>query len=133
MATYRNSSNSVYDIGSAPPQVNWTIVKGDTSSFQVYVTDDLEAPLVIADWTIKMEIKRPNTTPGVFTDNATIIVTLVPAPTDTDGVGEFTVALTKQQSAILLTGDIFDIELSKTGTVWTVARGIITLVEDVTN
>lgn len=133
MATYRDATSGAYNIGSVPPQVNWTIVRGDTSSFQVYVTDDLEAPLTISEWTIDMEIKRPTTTPGEFTDNATIIVTLVPAPTATDGPGEFTVSLTKQQSAILMTGDIFDIELSKVGTVWTVARGTIILLEDVTN
>jgi hypothetical protein len=133
MATYRDSTSGAYNIGSVPPQVNWTIVRGDTSSFQVYVTDDAEAPLVISDWTIKMEIKRPNTTPGVFTDDAVIIVTLFPTPTDNDGPGEFTVALTKEESAILATGDIFDIELSRPGTVWTVARGTIILLEDVTN
>lgn len=133
MATYRDATSGAYNIGSVPPQVNWTIVRGDTSSFQVYVTDDLEAPLTISEWTIDMEIKRPTTTPGEFTDNATVIVTLVPAPTVNDGPGEFTVSLTKEQSAILMTGDIFDIELSKVGTVWTVARGTIILLEDVTN
>ena len=133
MATYRDAAAGSYNVGSVPPQVNWTIVRGDTSSFQVYVTDDTETPITVSQWTIKMEIKRPNVNPGVFTDNATTIVTLVPAPSDQDGPGEFTVALTKQQSAILATGDIFDIELSKTGTVWTVARGIVTLLEDVTN
>jgi hypothetical protein len=133
MATYRDAAAGSYNVGSVPPQVNWTIVRGDTSSFQVYVTDDTETPITVSQWTIAMAIKRPNVTPGEFTDNATTIVTLVPAPSDQDGPGEFTVAVTKQQSAILATGDIFDIELSKTGTVWTVARGIITLLEDVTN
>lgn len=132
MATYRDSTAGSYNIGSVPPQVNWTIVRGDTSSFQVYVTDDTETPLNIPDWTIAMAIKRP-VTPGVFTDNASIIIYLTPAPSDQDGPGEFTVALTKEESAILATGDIFDIELSQVGRVWTVARGIITLLEDVTN
>lgn len=132
MATYRDSTTGTYNVGSVPPLVNWTIVRGDTSSFQVYVTDDLEVPINVADWTIDMEIKRP-VTPGVFTDNATLIVTLHPSATENDGPGEFTVALTKEESTELQTGDIFDIELSKVGTVWTVARGTINLLEDVTN
>lgn len=132
MATLRGSNN-VYDIGSAPPMVNWTIVRGDTCSFQVYVTDDAQAPLTIADWTIKMEIKRPNTVPGDFTDNAVVIVTLFPSPSESDGAGEFTVALAQDESEILETGDVFDIELSQPGRVWTVARGKIIQIEDITN
>ena len=131
MAIYRDSINTS-SVGSTPPLVSWTIVRGDTSSFQVYVTDDTETPIDVADWTIDMAIKRP-VTPGEFTDNASLIVFINPAATENDGPGEFTVALTKEESAILQTGDIFDIELSKVGTVWTVARGTITLLEDVTN
>ena len=131
MATLRG--NNTYDIGSTPPMVNWTIVRGDTCSFQVYVTDDAQAPLTISDWTIKMEIKRPNTHPGDFTDDAVIIVTLFPAPSLTDGLGEFTVSLAKEESTVLQTGDIFDIELSNVDKVWTVARGSIIQVEDITN
>jgi hypothetical protein len=132
MATLRGSNN-VYDIGSAPPMVNWTIVRGDTCAFQVYVTDDTQTPLTISEWTIKMEIKRPNTRPGDFTDDAVIIVTLVPAASDSDGAGEFTVYLSEVQSELLETGDVFDIELSKPGKVWTVARGTIIQIEDITN
>ena len=40
MATYRGQGASTYDIGEKPPFVNWTIVKGDTASFMVYLTDD---------------------------------------------------------------------------------------------
>jgi len=59
MATLRSSQQDSYSIGSAPPTVNWTIVKGDSAAFRVYVTDDNKDPLVIEDWTIEMEIKRP--------------------------------------------------------------------------
>ena len=132
MASSRVSSN-IYNIGSIPPMVNWTIVRGDTCSFQVYVTDDAKAPLTIADWLIKMEIKRPNIKPGDFTDDAVTIVTLIPFPLPTDGLGEFTVTLAKEESTLLETGDIFDIELSQVDKVWTVARGVIIQIEDVTN
>jgi hypothetical protein len=133
MATFRNQAQSLYNIGSKPPFIEWTVVKGDTAAFQVYVTDDSKLPLNIPDWTIDMEIKRPTSTPGVITDNATIILTLAPVQESEDGDGEFTVSLTAQQSSLLRTGDIFDIELSDAVRVWTVGQGKIIVLEDVTN
>lgn len=49
---------STYSVGNIPPQVLWTIVRGDSSSFQVYVTDDQRNALNIDDWNIDMEIRR---------------------------------------------------------------------------
>jgi hypothetical protein len=132
MARVRSQQNS-YSVGLIPPQVTWTIVRGDTASFRVYVTDDNRDPLVIEDWTIAMEVKRPNTTAGDFTDDAELIVELEPVPTEIDGDGEFTVSLTAEESVLLETGDIFDIELSDASRVWTVARGTVIVIEDVTN
>ena len=136
MANLRGSQSS-YDIGNRPPVINWTFVKGDTASFKVYVTDDERQPLNIPDWTIKMEIKRPNsaqTTPTI-TDDANIILTLNPEADPDDDAGEFTVFLSHDQSSILQTGDIFDIELStaENNLVWTVAQGNVIVLEDVTN
>jgi hypothetical protein len=51
MATTRGSASS-YDVGNRPPIVNWTVVRGDTASFRVYVTDDAKQPLNIPDWDI---------------------------------------------------------------------------------
>lgn len=133
MATFRNQGSDSYSVGLTPPNVLWTVVRGDTASFRVYVTDDNKDPLVIADWTIAMEIKRPNTKPGDFTDDAELIVELEPVPTEIDDVGEFTVSLTANESVLLETGDIFDIELSDESRVWTVARGTMKVIEDVTN
>jgi hypothetical protein len=133
MATFRDQALSSYSIGSTPPNVVWTVVRGDTAAFKVYVTDDNKDPLVIPDWTIDMEIKRPNTKPGDFTDNAELVTSLAPAPAAGDVAGEFTVSLTSIQSTILETGDIFDIELSDESRVWTVARGTMNIIEDVTN
>lgn len=133
MATYRNQSQGAYSIGSAPPTIKWTLVRGDTAAFGVYVTDDNKTPLTISEWTINMEIKRPNTSPGDFTDDADTILSLVPVSSQTDEVGEFTVGLTANQSYLLETGDIFDIELSDATRVWTVARGTLVVIEDVTN
>jgi hypothetical protein len=136
MATYREST-STYDIGEAPPFVNWTFVRGDTASFKVYLTNDAKVPLTIPDWNISMQIKRPTTTPvvpGVITDTATLIYTLTPAKDADDLVGEFTVSLTAVQTATLQTNDIFDIEVSlpQDAIVWTVAQGKIIVLEDVT-
>jgi len=134
MATTRGSSGS-YDVGNKPPLVRWTVVRGDTSAFRVYVTDDNKDPLTIADWTIDMEIKRPNDAQETpfMTDDATIIITLTPEAQPDDGDGEFTVSLTAEQSSVLETGDIFDIELSDADRVWTVAQGSMIILEDVTN
>ena len=124
-----------YLVGSIPPQLVWTVVRGDTASFRVYVTDDAKQPLNIPDWDIEMKIKRPNSTPGIITDNATLIYTLTPTQDEDDASGEFTVHLTATQSDNLETGDIFDIELSKNSDeiVWTVAQGVMTILEDVTD
>ena len=137
MATYRGQGASTYDIGEKPPFVNWTIVKGDTASFMVYLTDDAKQPLVIPDWGIKVEFKRPNTpvNPQIITDAATLIVAITPEQDLEDGDGEFKVKLTAGQTSLLRTNDIFDIEISlpQNTLVWTVAQGKITLLEDVTN
>jgi hypothetical protein len=133
MAILRNQAQENYLVGLKPPTVTWTVVRGDTAAFRVYVTDDNKDPLVIEDWTIAMEVKRPNTTPGDFTDNAELIVELEPIQTEIDGPGEFTVSLMAEESVLLETGDIFDIELSDESRVWTVARGTLVIIEDVTN
>jgi hypothetical protein len=124
-----------YSVGNVPPQVAWTIVRGDTASFKVYVTDDAKVALTIPDWTISMKIKRPNLAKnlGIITDDATLVMILTPAPADGDITGEFTVSLTAAQSHNLQTGDIFDIQLSQPDTVWTVAQGKLIVIEDVTD
>jgi hypothetical protein len=134
MATTRGSSGN-YEVGNKPPTVAWTVVRGDTSSFRVYVTDDAKQPLVIADWTITMKIKRPNLAAnlGVITDNAVTIMALTPIADADDAVGEFTVSLTAEESISLQTGDIFDIQLSDPTRVWTVAQGSMIILEDVTD
>lgn len=129
---------SGYSIGNTPPKVTWTVVRGDTASFRVYVTDDAKQPLNIPDWTISMQIKRPDNVSlnnlGIITDDATVILTLTPIQDPDDEAGEFTVSLTAAQSQILETGDIFDIELSLPNDelVWTVAQGHMIILEDVT-
>jgi hypothetical protein len=130
MATRKN-----YLVGNTPPLVTWTVVRGDTAAFRVYVTDDAKAPLDIADWDIEMEIKRPDVAQTVpeMTDDATLVVSLVPTATINDDDGEFTVSITPTQSNLLETGDIFDIELRDGVRVWTVAQGSVIVIEDVTN
>jgi hypothetical protein len=112
-----------YNVGNIPPQVTWTVVRGDTAAFRVYVTDDNKEPLVIDDWTIEMDINRNDTT----------IVALTPAQLDVDNAGEFTVFLSSSESQLLETGDIFDIQLSDASRVWTVAQGSMVIIEDVTD
>ena len=136
MATLRGSSN-FYEVGNIPPQVSWTVVRGDTASFKVYVTDDAQQPLTIDDWSIEMQIKRPDNPAdaGQITDDASLILTLNPSADPDDAPGEFTVFLSSTESEQLETGDIFDIELSlpQDQTVWTVAQGSVVVLEDVTD
>ena len=136
MATSRGSQTS-YDIGNAPPTVIWTVVRGDTSGFKVYVTDDAKVPLILkgpgSEWDIAMKIKRPTSTPGIITDAATLVLNLSPVADEDDLVGEFTVWLTAAQSVQLQTGDIFDIQVSDPTRVWTVAQGSLKILEDVTD
>jgi hypothetical protein len=130
MATRKN-----YPVGNVPPLVTWTVVRGDTAAFRVYVTDDTKAALNVTSWTKSMQIKRPTVEQSVpeMTDAATLITTVTPASVAGDGVGEFTVNLEPEQSVLLRTGDIFDIELSDATRVWTVAQGSMIILEDVTN
>lgn len=136
MANLRNLSQGRYNVGNTPPVIVWTVVRGDTASFRVYVTDDARQPLNIPDYTITMEIKRPNTEAdlGYGTDSSTTIMILNPEADADDEVGEFTVSLTAAQSAQLETGDIFDIELrtEQDTIVWTVAQGSMKIIEDIT-
>jgi hypothetical protein len=136
MATLRTSTTGPNLIGSAPPEIVWTIVRGDTATFKAFVTDDSEAALYIPDWTIKVEIKR----------NGLVVASLTPEavldPIDDESIpGEFLVKLTSVQSKLLQSGDIFDIQMTNISTnaesigfgqVWTVARGSMSVIEDVT-
>jgi len=82
-----------------------------------------------------MKIKRPNN-PGnsvVITDDAQLVLTLTPAPQLDELPGYFTVSLTDEESVQLETGDIFDIQLTQPGIVWTVAQGSMVILEDVTD
>lgn len=122
MATLRGSASS-YDVGNKPPQVTWTVVRGDTAAFKVYATDDSKVALDIPEWEIKMDIKR----------SGTLVVSLTPEQDADDSAGEFTVSLTSSESEILETGDVFDIQLTRPGNVWTIAQGSMVIIEDVTD
>jgi hypothetical protein len=127
MATYRGTSDN-YAVGSTPPEITWTVVTGDTAAFKAYVTDENLNPLVISEWTIEMDIARKNASGGYD-----IILELYPEATATDGPGQFTVSLTEAQSRILRTNDAFDIQMTKPSVVWTIAKGKMVMVQDVTN
>jgi hypothetical protein len=130
MATRKN-----YPVGNVPPLVTWTVVRGDTAAFRVYVTDDTKAALNVTAWTKSMQIKRPTVDQLVpeMTDSATLITTVTPASTGADGVGEFTVKLTASQTNLLETGDLFDIEIKDATRIWTVCQGSMIVIEDITN
>ena len=128
MATFRNQPTDSYALGAAPPEIKWTVVRGDSAAFRVYVTNDARQPLLLEDWQVAMDIYRPSTD--------TKILDLTPQPIEfQDTEGSFTVTLTSSQSRLLQTGDIFDIQLTELlseGRVWTVAKGSMVIVEDIT-
>jgi hypothetical protein len=126
MAQYR--SQSPYQIGSEPPQSVWTIVRGDTASFKMYVQDDSGNPLVIGDWSIEMDFYREGATSNP-------ILTVTPSADPDDGPGEFTVFLASSETEILETDDKFDIQMSLPAdeVVWTVLQGTVKMIEDITD
>ncbi len=128
MATFRNQPTDSYALGAAPPEIRWTVVRGDSAAFRVYVTNDAREPLFLDDWEVAMDIYRPSTDE--------VVVSLSPEPIEfQDTEGSFTVNLTSSQSELLETGDIFDIQLTELlseARVWTVAKGSMVIIEDVT-
>ena len=133
MATYRGQESGTYDVGLRPPIVSWTVVKGDTAAFRVYTTDDNREPLVIADWDILCQFRRPDVANNIDQDSAGTIFTITPVATVNDEAGEFTVSLTAAQTIQLKTGDVFDVELRDVDRVWTVCQGKMIIIEDVTD
>jgi hypothetical protein len=128
MATFRNQPTDSYALGAAPPEIRWTVVRGDSAAFRVYVTNDAREPLLLEDWEVAMDIYRTSTDE--------VIISLSPEPIEfQDEEGSFTVTLTSTQSQLLETGDIFDIQLTELlseGRVWTVAKGSMVIIEDIT-
>ena len=124
MAQYRSQKDVA--IGSAPPQSIWTMVRGDTASFRMYVQDDAGDPLVIEDWTITMDFARSTT--------SSIILEVTPDADEDDAPGEFTVYLASDETELLETDDEFDIQMANSGNavVWTVLQGKVLMVEDIT-
>jgi len=125
MTEYRSESSESISIGVSPPNISWTVVRGDTTAFRVFVTDEDRDPLDITEWDIAMDIVRPS-------EDDEVIVSVSPGITAEDDAGEFTVALAAEESELLETDDIFDIQLSDATRTWTVAKGTITVIEDVT-
>jgi hypothetical protein len=146
MAQYRNPNESAinpqptapatYNLGNIPPLVNWTVVIGDSASFRIYVEDDLGNPLDytnnesgdITGWDITADFRR-------YSDNIgdDLLFTLTPYATEFDDIGEFTVTLSPAQSKQLLTGDVFDVQLSDATRVWTVCQGEMIMIGEVTD
>lgn len=126
MAQYRSQSDVA--IGSKPPQSIWTIVRGDTASFKMYVQDDAGAPIDISEATLAMDFYRSSTD--------TVVLSITPEADSDDGPGEFTVYLASEETEILETDDEFDIQLSYDpgkAIVWTVLQGKIKMIEDFTD
>lgn len=146
MANYRNPNETpilnvaapaTYNIGNKPPLINWTCVIGDTSSFRIYVEDDLGNPLDYntndfdpnnAGWNIKGDFRRYSINVG---DD--LLFTVFPNKSEFDLAGEFTVTLSATQTKQLMTGDVFDIQLTDSDRVWTVCQGEMIMLGEITD
>lgn len=117
------NANGEIEIGAAPPIVRWTVVKGDSASFRIYVEDDRQVAIDPTDYSIKADFRR----------GASLLFSTVPTKTGFDDAGEFTVYLTPGQCKLLATGDIFDVQLSDPVVVWTVCRGVMNVIAEVTD
>jgi len=137
MVSYRNKDESAltsvkapttYNLGNRPPLINWTIVTGDSAAFRIYVQDDLGDPIDVDLWTIRSQFRR-------YSDNVgdDLLFTLTLTASNLDGPGEFTLPLTPAQSKQLLTGDVFDVQLSDATRVWTVCQGEMVMIGEVTD
>jgi hypothetical protein len=127
MAQYRSQKDVA--IGSEPPQSVWTIVRGDTASFRMYVQDDTGTPIDISEATLAMDFYRESSTSNP-------VLQITPEVDPDDGPGEFTVYLASYETEILETDDQFDIQLSYDpgkAIVWTVLQGKIKIIEDFTS
>jgi len=111
------------EVGATPPVIRWTIVKGDYASFRCYVENDQGVPVDPTEYSIKADFRRG--TEKIFH--------VTPEKTEFDNAGEFTVKLLPAQSKLLQTNDIFDVQLSDAVVVWTVCRGIMTVIAEVTD
>lgn len=117
-------TTKTFNVGNLPPEVLWTVVRGDSAVFRVYVADENRQPLALESWTIDMEIKRQNN----------LVLRLFPQVEPEQETGYFTVRLTPFESELLATNDIFDIQLfDGSDVVWTIAQGKMRIIEDVTS
>jgi hypothetical protein len=110
-------------VGAIPPKVRWTVVKGDSASFRIYVEDDTANAIDPTDYNIKADFRR----------GTQLLFSTTPEKTEFDGSGEFTVYLTPAQCKQLATNDLFDVQLSDAVVVWTVCRGVMTVIDEVTD
>lgn len=111
------------EVGATPPIVRWTAVKGDYAAFKCYVKDDSDNPIVVGDYSIKADFRR----------GSELLFSITPAAAPSDGDGEFTVSITPAQCKLLQSNDVFDVQLSDAVVVWTVCRGIMTIISEVTD
>ena len=124
MTEYRTQPNRTVNLGSVPPEIVWTVVKGDTASFRVFVYDDEKNPIDLIDWNFAVDFYRP--------DTEETILSITPEITEDDETGSFTVSLGASESDQLETDDQFDIQISNENVVWTVGIGKMIMIGDIT-
>ena len=108
---------------SEPTKVDLDVYRGDSGRFRITVKDSVGAPIDITAATWDSDIRLNSTSPTVITNFD--IIPVVGDPSSID------VVLTPENSALLTTNCVYDIEMAVTSTVTTLISGSIKVTQDV--
>jgi hypothetical protein len=108
---------------SGPAKVDLSVYRGDTGQFRITVTDDQDNPVDVSAAAWEADIRLKATDPTVITN---FDVQLVNG--DTSSID---VLLSSDNSELLPTGCVYDVEMRVGSTVTTLIYGTITVTQDV--
>ena len=101
-----------------PPQLEWRIYRGDTSTFNIIVVDDSDKAIDISEYTFEAILKNNE------------MVEIVPLDIS---VNANSITLTLPQGSELTSRNYFDLQGTKYGNITTFLRGTVFSEGDVTN
>ena len=101
-----------------PPQLEWRIYKGDSSTFNIIVVDDSDKAIDISGYTFEAILKNNEMVEIVSLDIS---------------VNENSITLSLPTEAVLTARNYFDLQGTKDGNITTFLRGTVFSEGDVTN
>lgn len=103
-----------------PPQLEWRIYRGDTSTFNIIVVDDSDKAIDISEYTFEAILKNNE------------MVELVNLEVSVIG-NVITIAMAEQEGLTITGRHYFDLQGTKNGNVTTFIRGTVFVEGDITN